>query len=169
VLTITPTFDGKRGIPSPEVTYLMLELLDLKSEDILLEIGTGSGFQTGVFASMGATVHSIELEPWIDPTQITGEYVYLHAGDGAKGLPQFAPYSAIVATCGIEQIPKEWTEQLGESGRMVVPVGDAKSQRLTLFRKQNGELIPERIGAYTRFQMLREKPKPLPPKYQPSA
>lgn len=145
----------------------MVDLLDLKPEDILLEIGTGSGFQTGVFAGFCNCIHSIELEPWIDPTQIIGEYVYLHAGDGAKGLPEFAPYTAIAATCGIEQIPKDWTDQLADLGRLVVPIGDAKSQRLTLFRKQNGEIIPERIGAYVRFQMLREKPKPLPPKYAP--
>ena len=65
---------------------------------------------------------------------------------------------AIVATCGIEQIPREWAEQLAEGGRLVAPVGEPKCQKLTLFRKLGGELIPERIGAYSRFQMLRQKP-----------
>lgn len=152
------TFDGKRTIPSPEVTRLMLELVSLSSVDKVLEIGTGSGSQTQVLADTGAEVHSIELEPWIDSTKITGEYVFLHSGDGKPGLPQEAPFSAIFASCGVEQIPKEWVEQLVEFGKLVVPVGDAKAQRLTLFTKIDGELRPIRIAAYVRFQMLREKP-----------
>lgn len=165
MLTIAPTFDGKRSIPSEAVTRVICDLLDLKPEDLLLEIGTGSGFQTGVFAGFGATVFSIELEPWIDPSRTIGDYVYLYPGDGALGLPEHAPYTAIVATCGIEQIPRPWEDQLIHGGRLVAPVGDSKAQRLTLFRKENSELVPVRIGAYCRFQMLREPPKPRPPKY----
>lgn len=167
MLTIPTTFDGKRSIPSEAVTRVICDLLGLLPEDIILEIGTGSGFQTGVFAAFGATVHSVELEPWIDPTTTIGDYIFLYPGDGKLGLPEHAPFTAIVATCGIEQIPRAWTDQLAEGGRLVVPVGDSKAQRLTLFRKENGELVPKRIGAYTRFQMLREQPKPKAPKYAP--
>jgi protein-L-isoaspartate(D-aspartate) O-methyltransferase len=145
----------------------MVDLLRIQPEDIILEIGTGSGFQTGIFAGFGATVFSVELEPWIDTTQSIGDYIFLYSGDGSLGLPQHAPYTAIVATCGIEQIPRAWEDQLILGGRLVVPIGDSKAQRLTLFRKRNTGLVPERIGAYVRFQMLREKPKPIPPKYQP--
>jgi protein-L-isoaspartate(D-aspartate) O-methyltransferase len=165
-VTLPTSFDGKRCIPSEAVTRVMLDLLELHPEDILLEIGTGSGFQTGIFAGFGATVHSIELEPWIDPTTILGEYIYLYPGDGKLGLPEHAPYTAIVATCGVEEIPRAWVEQLACGGRIVVPIGNSKAQRLTLFRKENDEMRPVRIGAYVRFQMLREKPKPIPPKYQ---
>ncbi len=164
---INVTFDGKRSIPSEAVTRVMADLLQLQGEDILLEIGTGSGFQTGVWAGFGCAVFSIELEPWIDPTKTIGDYIFLYPGDGKLGLPEHAPYTAIVATCGVESIPKAWSEQLIQGGRLVVPIGDSKAQRLTLFRKQNGELVPERIGAYVRFQMLRAKPKVVPPKYNP--
>ena len=167
MLTIAPTFDGKRTIPSEAVTQVMCQLLDLKEGEKLMEIGTGSGFQTGYWAGFGVEVHSIELEPWIDSTQVIGECVYLHTRDGRKGLPEHAPFDAIVATCGVEQLPQEWIEQLKPGGRLVVPLGDASCQKLTLFRKQNGELIPERIGAYTRFQMMRDMPKPKAPKYNP--
>lgn len=167
MLALTPTFDGKRSIPSEAVTRVIVDLLDLKPEDNLLEIGTGSGFQLGVFAGFGCTIHSIELEPWIDPTQVTGDYIYLWHGDGKLGLPGQAPFTAIVATCGIEEIPRAWIEQLADGGRLVCPIGDSKSQRLTLFRKRNDDLNPERIGAYVKFQMLREKPKPKQPKYAP--
>lgn len=164
--TLPPTFDGKRTIPSLEVTRLMLSLISLGPEDKVLEVGTGSGSQTQALALTGAEVHSIELEPWVDSTQIVGDYVFLHSGDGKLGLPQEAPFSVIFATCGIEQIPKEWAEQLKQGGHLVAPVGDAKSQRLTLFVKEGFDLVPVRIAAYVRFQMLRAKPKPGKIPYQ---
>jgi protein-L-isoaspartate(D-aspartate) O-methyltransferase len=149
------TFDGRRTIPSAEVTQLMLQLLDLTPQDTLLEIGTGSGSQTKLFAQTGAIVHSVELEPFVDPTIVIGECVYLHQRDGGEGLPEWAPFTAIVATCGVEQIPDAWIAQLAIGGRLLVPVGDVRSQKLTLFRKTSEGLIPVRIGAYVRFQMLR--------------
>src|SRR5690242_13081207 len=120
-------------------------MLGLGPQDRVLEIGTGSGTMTSEFGATGAEVHSIELEPWVDSTKIVGDYVFLHTGDGVKGLPNVAPFTAIVVTCGVEQIPKAWIEQLAPNGRLVVPIGDSKSQRLTLFRKQGLEIVPERI------------------------
>lgn len=169
MLTIAPTFDGKRTIPSPECRALIRQMLNLGPQDKVLEIGTGSGTQTNEFAATGAEVHSIELEPWVDSTQVLGDCVYLHTGDGILGLPQFAPFTAIVATCGVEQIPVAWSHQLVPlAGRCVAPVGTSEAQRLTLFRKMaSGELAPERVCAYVRFSMMRERPTPKPPKYQP--
>lgn len=165
MLALSPIFDGKRTVPSLEVTELMLLMLDLRPEDIVLEIGTGSGYQTRRFAETGACIHSVELEPWIDTTKPVGDYVYLYSGDGIRGLPEHAPFTAIVATCGIAEIPQSWGMQLADGGRMVVPIGPSDCQKLTLFRKLNGELIPQRVGGYVRFQMLREPPKPRAPKY----
>lgn len=162
-----PTFDGKRTIPSQECRALIREMLNLGPDDKVLEIGTGSGTQTSEFGATGAEVHSIELDPWIDSTKVTGEYVFLHSGDGINGIPSQAPFSVIVATCGVEQIPKAWRDQLGEGGRLMVPIGDSSSQRLTLFRKEKGELIPVRVAAYTRFSLMRERPSPKTPKYDP--
>jgi protein-L-isoaspartate(D-aspartate) O-methyltransferase len=166
MLAIAPTFDGRRTIPSPECRALIRQMLKLGPSDKVLEIGTGSGTMTSEFGATGAEVHSIELEPWVDTTQIIGDCVYLHTGDGADGLPRYAPFTAIVATCGVEQIPRAWVEQLASGGRLVVPIGDAASQRLTLFEKAGGELLPKRICAYTRFSMMKERPKPEAPKYQ---
>lgn len=166
MLALVPTFDGKRTIPSVAVTTLMMSLLNLTPADKMLEIGTGSGTQTAMWASSGATIHSVELEPWIDSTKVTGDYIFLHAGDGSDGLPGEGPFTAIAACCGIEQIPRAWNEQLSEGGRLVAPIGDSGCQKLTLFRKRKGELVPERIGAYVRFQMLRNPPKPGKIPYQ---
>ena len=165
---LAPTFDGRRTIPSAAVTARMLELLELSPGDKVLEIGTGSGYQTNCLARTGAEIHSIELEPWVDPTVIVGDCVFLHTGDGKYGLAHQAPFTAIVASCGVEEIPDAWREQLTEGGRSVVPIGDAKIQRLTLFRKENSELFPVRIAAYVKFQMLRQPPKakPIKPVYK---
>lgn len=168
MLTLSPTFDGKRTIPSPECRALIRQMLGLGPSDKVLEIGTGSGTMTNEFAATGAEVHSVELEPWVDPTQIIGDCVYLHSGDGILGLPRFAPFTAIVATCGIQEIPRAWEEQLATGGKLVAPIGEPTSQRLTLFSKSaDGELIPRRVCAYVRFSMMRAKPSPKPPKYQP--
>lgn len=153
---MTTSFDGVRTIPSQEVTQVMLSALQLKSTDKVLEIGTGSGTQTQAFAESGAEVHSIELEPYIELTRNLGGAVYLHHGDGAKGIPHEAPFTAVVATCGITTIPKPWQDQLVELGRMVVPLGDSKAQKLVQLVKLNGELIPSRILAYVRFLMMKE-------------
>lgn len=168
MLILPRTFDGARTIPSPEVTDLMLALLDLKPEDRVMEVGTGSAYQTNRFAETGAMIHSIELEPFVDSTKIAGGCVYLHYGNAYVGLPGYPPFTAVVATCGIEDIPRSWIDQLADDGRMVVPIGDERSQRLTLFRNEKGELVPKRIAAYVRFQMMREVPKrePIKPVYK---
>ncbi len=167
MLTIAPTFDGKRTIPSPECRALIRQILNLGPQDKVLEIGTGSGTMTSEFGATGAEVHSIELEPWVDSTKITGECVFLHTGDGKHGLPNHGPFTVVIATCGVEEIPKAWVEQLCPEGRLVAPIGDSASQRLVYFRRQGSEIAPERVLAYVRFSMMKERPSPKPPKYQP--
>lgn len=168
VEALSQSFDGRRTIPSKEVTDLIIELLGLTSQDKLLEIGTGSGYQTQAFARTGAEIHSVELEPWISEVNNDGcTTIYLHEGDGVLGLAHEAPFSCIVATCGVSEIPKAWAEQLCEGGKLVVPFGDSTTQRLIEFVKIGSDLVPVRTAAYVRFQMLRSKPivKPVKPVY----
>ena len=143
--------DG-RPVPGEQVTSLILEMLALLPEDRLLEIGTGTATQTEAWARTGCEVHSIELNPLIPPDDSFAR-IKLHLGDGRLGLPAEAPFTAIVATCGFKDIPEPWRRQLAEGGRMVVPIGDQTIQKLTLLRKQSGEVKAERIAAYTRFVM----------------
>jgi protein-L-isoaspartate(D-aspartate) O-methyltransferase len=136
----------------------MSDMLQLTEADKLLEIGTGSASQTVEWASSGCEVHTIELKPVVEPWRLDNEgadQVFAHMGDGKLGLPQEAPFSAIVATCGVEDIPDAWKDQLGPQGRMVVPVGSSSVQRLTLFSKDaEGSFRPIRIAGYVRFSMI---------------
>lgn len=143
--------DG-RPVPNEQITDLMLELLELGPNDRLLEIGTGTAYQTERWAATGCKVYSIELKPLI-PADDSFDRIKLVIGDGKHGLPESAPFTAIVATCGFKDIPDPWRRQLAEGGRLVVPIGDAVIQKLTLFRKVSGEVKAERVAAYTRFVM----------------
>lgn len=165
-VVVSSSFDGVRTIPSPQCTQAILNALQLHPSDKVLEIGTGSGTQTKAFAESGAEVHSIELEPFVELTKDLGGQTYLHHGDGALGIEPEAPFTAIVATCGVEKIPDAWTKQLAEGGKLIAPIGDARSQKLTQFSKTKGDLIPVRILAYVRFLMMKHVPKPEPMKPQ---
>lgn len=145
-------FGNLRAIPSDKVTERILDLLKLTKDDKLLEIGTGSGKQTAVFAPLVKELHSVERDPWLGENSLP-THVYLHGGDGRKGLEQESPFDAIVVTCGMEAIPDCYEDQLRDGGRLVIPVGSADVQRLTLLVKEKGQLIPKMIGAYVRFQM----------------
>ena len=158
MLTVAAVFKDGRTVPSTEVTEVMAELLNLQPGEKLMEIGTGSGFQTEFWACAGAEVHTIECKPVIDPERKGPEQCYAHLGDGKRGIPQEAPFDAIVVTCGVkggpEKIPGAWVAQLREGGRIVVPLGNVMNQRLVLLRKVGGQLDPVKTAAYVRFSML---------------
>jgi protein-L-isoaspartate(D-aspartate) O-methyltransferase len=166
MITQAPHYAGRIAIPSPEVTTLMLEALDVKPADNVLEIGTGSGYQTFRLHATGAKVSSIELRPQFLPVdEFNG--VSLRVGDGTKGLPENSPYSVILAGCGVQDIPDAWVEQLAEGGRLCCPVGDATVQRLVLFVKEGYGLRPIKTLAYVRFMMMETyKSKPVKPVYK---
>lgn len=155
-MTFTDDSGTVRAIPPRRITDLMLELLELKPEDKLLEIGTGSGTQTHEFEQACKEIHTIELLPYWKCENYLGPKCYLHAGNGVKGIPSEAPFDAIVATCGVKQIPQAWIEQLKDGGRLVVPIGDPEGQRLAKFTKQGMGLKADRVAAYVRFSMLLE-------------
>lgn len=159
VVELVRTFDDGeriRAIPVREVTNLMLELLQLKPTDKLMEIGTGSCTQTAIWAEKCAEVHTIELRAF-NRCEALGNHVFFREADGKDGIPSEAPFNAIVCTCGVTEIPIEWEKQLADGGRMVVPIGGADLQRLTLFTKKQGVISAVKIGGYVRFSMM-EKP-----------
>jgi protein-L-isoaspartate(D-aspartate) O-methyltransferase len=138
-------------ISQPFVVALMTELLDLRSADHVLEVGTGSGYQTAVLAELADTVGSIEIIPELAARAaavLAAEgyaRVALRTGDGALGWPERAPFDAIIVTAAARDVPPALVEQLRPGGRMVIPVGEAGGeQELRLLRKDAGGTVTSR-------------------------
>lgn len=150
-------------ISHPYTVAFQTELLKLKKGDRVLEIGTGSGFQTSILCEMGAKVFSIERqrELYLKANQIVpklGFTAKLKYGDGYEGWPSYAPFDAVIVTCGAPFIPEALVEQLKPNGRLVIPIGEGKDQEMLLIVKQeNGELTQKKLGVFSFVPMLKEK------------
>lgn len=128
-------------ISQPYTVAFQSQLLEVKSDDKILEIGTGSGYQTAVLVGMGAKVYSVERQ--IDLFKQTSLLLpklnvrpkHLSFGDGYKGLPAFAPFDKIIVTAGAPFVPNPLLAQLKVGGRLVIPVG-ATEQIMTLYIRQ---------------------------------
>ncbi len=124
-------------ISQPYIVALMSELADLEPGDRVLEIGTGSGYQTAVLAALAGPeqVYTIELVPALaararDLLEALGDAaVHLRVGDGARGWPEAAPFDAIVVTAAAPEVPPALLEQLALRGRLVIPIGPAGLQQ----------------------------------------
>jgi protein-L-isoaspartate(D-aspartate) O-methyltransferase len=120
----------------------MLQALALDSTNTVLEIGTGSGYQTALLSQLTRQVYSVERLASLARaaestlTHLGFTNVKVLVGDGSRGLPALAPFDAIVVSAAAPQIPPSLFEQLREGGRMVIPVGPAHAQELQLVRKQ---------------------------------
>jgi protein-L-isoaspartate(D-aspartate) O-methyltransferase len=128
-------------ISQPFVVAAMLEALALRREDVALEVGTGSGYETAVLAELVGTVYSIErianlAERARAVLQRLGysNVIVVH-GDGSLGLPKAAPFDAIVVSAAAPQVPASLMDQLRDGGRLVIPVGSGFAQELQLVRK----------------------------------
>ena len=134
----------KQTISQPYIVALMTEMLDLRGHEKVLEIGTGSGYQAAVLAELAQRVFSIERHPALaaranQVLQKTGvKNVLIRVADGTLGWPEEAPFDAIVVTAGTPAVPQPLLDQLGENGRMVIPVGDKASQELILIERTLG-------------------------------
>ena len=129
-------------ISQPVVVAMMTDLLDVKPEDVVLEVGTGSGYQAAVLSRLVRHVYSIEI---VEPLARTAAErlrrlgyanVTVRAGDGYAGWPEHAPFDAIMVTAGASHVPRPLIEQLKPGGRLLIPVGRGEvDQRLTMVRK----------------------------------
>lgn len=136
-------------ISHPSTVARMTELLDLQPSHRILEIGTGSGYQTAILAEIAQIVFSIENQTELHrkAKTILADMGYdnlrLFLGDGSQGLEQDAPFDRIIVTAGSPTIPRVLCHQLTDSGKMVIPVGNHDTQKLTLIQRHNDELIIE--------------------------
>lgn len=140
-------------ISQPFIVALMTDLLDLQPEHVVLEIGTGSGYQAAVLAELAAQVYSIEVVPELAGQAAARlkeegvENVTVRHGDGAEGWVEHSPYDAIIVTAAAPEIPPKLIMQLKRGGRMVVPVGEhGAEQMLVLVTKDaDGEVRTENV------------------------
>lgn len=134
-------------ISQPYIVAIMLEALALNSKDVVLEVGTGCGYLTALVAELCQHVYSIEIHESLAQQarnvlrRLGYDNVTVFVGDGAQGLPQYAPFQAIAVSAATEEIPRLLFEELEEAGRMVIPVGPSEAQQLQFIRKQAGNPI----------------------------
>jgi len=142
-------------ISQPYIVALMTELIDVDTDAVVLEVGTGSGYQAAILAELVDHVYTIEIIPALairakqDLERLGYENVTAKLGDGYYGWKEHAPFDAIVVTAAASHVPPPLIEQLKPGGRMVIPVGQRfMTQTLLLLEKtEKGEVITRQYGA----------------------
>lgn len=138
-------------ISQPYMVAAMTELLELRGDENVLEIGTGSGYQAAVLGELAASVHTVERHAPLAAqaartlTLLRYENIFVHVGDGSQGWNEAAPYQAILVTAAAPDVPAPLVEQLAPNGRLVVPVGDRSGQTLERWRKTGDTIRRERL------------------------
>jgi len=138
-------------ISQPFIVAASLQALSLQGSESVLEVGTGSGYQTALLAVLARAVYSIErhavlansAQVVLDKLGITNTKIIV--GDGSHGAPKFCPYDAILVSAAAPSVPRALFEQLAEAGKMVIPVGPQHSQELQMVRKRAGLPVVEVI------------------------
>jgi len=145
-------------ISQPYIVALMTQLLEPRPGDVVLEVGTGSGYQAAVLAEIVDRVYTIEIvrplgERAREALEDTGyDNVFVRIGDGYQGWPNHAPFDAIIVTAAPEHVPQPLIDQLKPGGRMVIPVGERYgTQELRLLTKREDGALDERVIEAVRF------------------
>ncbi|MCP4245890.1 MAG: protein-L-isoaspartate(D-aspartate) O-methyltransferase [bacterium] len=150
---------GGQTVSQPYMVAYMTEALRLAEGMTVLEVGTGSGYQTALLALLGARVHTIERLKGLSEAAeaLLGDLglrsITYHVGDGSLGLPGNAPFDRILVTAGAPAIPRELVEQLAVNGRLVAPVGGPEQQNVIVVDRLPGRWI-ETPGLACRFVKL---------------
>lgn len=150
-------------ISQPYTVAFQSQLLQVKKDDKILEIGTGSGYQTAVLCLLGAKVYSVERQNEL--FKITSILLpklgirpkHLSFGDGYKGLPNHAPFDSIIVTAGAPVIPKPLMAQLKIGGRLVIPVGEKDQIMTMLIRKNETQFEKHEFGDFKFVPLLENK------------
>ncbi|MFT6844164.1 MAG: protein-L-isoaspartate(D-aspartate) O-methyltransferase [Flavobacteriales bacterium] len=158
---------ASQTISHPYTVAFQTELLQIKKGDKILEIGTGSGYQSAVLCEMKAKVYSIERQKslFVKAKRLLPKMGYklwqVH-GDGYDGLPSFAPFNKILVTCGAPFIPQELLKQLIIGGLMVIPVGEGEEQEMIMIKKiSDTEYDRTELGVFKFVPMLSDKERKL--------
>jgi protein-L-isoaspartate(D-aspartate) O-methyltransferase len=150
-------------ISQPYTVAFQSQLLKIKKDDKILEIGTGSGYQTAVLVAMGAKVYSVERQNELFKTtssllpKLNIRPKHLSFGDGYKGLPNHAPFDSIIVTAGAPIIPKPLMAQLKIGGKLVIPVGEKEQIMTMLIRKNETQFEKHEFGDFKFVPLLENK------------
>lgn len=150
-------------ISQPYTVAYQTELLDVEPGQKVLEIGTGSGYQTAVLLYLKAKVYTVErqLELYKKTTIFFRKMGYRPKkfvfGDGYKGLPEHAPFDRIIVTAGAPEVPKKLLSQLKVGGKMVIPVGEEDQVMMRITRKSETEFEREAFGSFRFVPLLEDK------------
>jgi protein-L-isoaspartate(D-aspartate) O-methyltransferase len=144
----------------PSLVARMVEALELRGSERVLEVGTGFGWQTALLARLAARVWSVER--WPDLAEAArgrlersgAANVSVVVGDGSEGLPEHAPYDAILVSAAFPSVPSTFVAQLTDGGRLVQPLGEGGDEEVVLFEKRSGELVRRRMLTRARFVRL---------------
>ncbi len=142
---------NNQTISQPYIVALMTQMLQLAPDDVALEVGTGSGYQTAVLCELAAFVYSLERYGSLGETasqrlnRLGYDNVEVHIGDGSQGLPDQAPFDAIIVTAAAPAIPGPLRAQLADGGRLVLPIGDRHQQLLQRVRREGDQWHIERM------------------------
>ena len=140
-------------ISQPYIVALMTQVLDLKGEERVLEIGTGSGYQTAILAELAAQIFTIErVKPLVKKTKellegLKYKNIVFKTFDGTYGWRDQSPFDAILISAATPSIPKSLIEQLADKGRLVAPVGERESQDLIVLNKNGNRVVERKIGS----------------------
>ncbi|MEK6588212.1 MAG: protein-L-isoaspartate(D-aspartate) O-methyltransferase [Chloroflexota bacterium] len=155
--------DHGQTISQPYIVGLMSQLLELRGSETVLEIGTGSGYQAAVLSRLAKQVYTLERVPELASAaanrlkELGYTNVEVIEGDGSAGLPEHAPYPAIVVTAAAPRVPGPLKDQLEVGGRLVLPVGSQDGQMLELWRrKSEDDFSQERIAPVAFVPLLGE-------------
>ena len=139
-------------ISQPFIVSLMTELLDINDTSVVLEIGTGSGYQAAILAEMKANVYSVEIIPELAERafkvlNILYPEIKLRVGDGYFGWEKYAPFDGIIVTAAVDHIPEPLTHQLKVGGKIVIPIGSPYTvqELIVVEKKINGDFILHQI------------------------
>jgi len=158
-----PIAEGQT-ISQPYTVAYQTQLLEIKPQEKILEVGTGSAYQACVLAEMGGQVYTIERQKKLFDQNKSFQFLKKYPsirfffGDGYEGLPTFAPFDKIIVTAAAPAIPQKLVEQLKPGGRMVIPVGEGQVQRmLRLTKTDGGAIIQEEYDSFSFVPMIEGK------------
>jgi len=153
-------------ISQPYVVAFMTQALTLKHSDKVLEVGTGSGYQTAVLASIVKSVYTVEVilplldRAWSVLSSLNLSNIHIKCSDGRKGWKEHAPFDKIIVTAASENIPPSLIDQLADNGKMIIPIGRQHwSQDLVLISKQGKRIIKDKLLPVRFVPLIKETPK----------